>query len=196
MKFQEVSTIASSSIQQFLNGQSVEKARVEHIRQAMDIIQKSALLAIGMQTFGPSPRAFYFGEDEQLSLLSRNLQSAFTNSNSSEAPMIGIKQAIRFCADGNIYVSTDSVVDYFNREFQYQHSGGRGPRIPIPILDDRARKIAGVPVRDFTRPITDSRAQNDIMEALKKITLNVKYKCPVSQKYGDSKFRFLNSCFK
>ena len=77
VKFTEVGIVPGSLIKSFLNREKLEVTRMEHARQAMDIINRSALLAIGMKTFGRSPRAFYFGLDQQMDLLSRNLQGMF-----------------------------------------------------------------------------------------------------------------------
>ncbi len=46
---------------------------VEHTRQAMDIILKSALHSIGMKAFGRNPRAFHFPEDRQEMVVNSNL---------------------------------------------------------------------------------------------------------------------------
>ena len=98
--------------------------------------------------------------------------------------MIGIKQAIRFCENGNVFVNTDSVVDWANREFEFQRDG---PPRPIPLLDMRNSRIAGVPVRDLSRPIDDQRTRTEIVEAIKKISFNVKYNRYMKPDYIESK---------
>ena len=98
--------------------------------------------------------------------------------------MIGIKQAIRFCENGNVFVNSDSVVDWANREFEFQRGG---PPRPIPLLDTRNGRIAGVQVRDLSRPIEDERTREEIINAIKKISFNVKYDRNMRPGYIQSK---------
>jgi len=49
--------------------QQVKVRDEERVRQAMDIIIKSAMLTAGMKVFGRSPRVFYFPESDQNSVM-------------------------------------------------------------------------------------------------------------------------------
>ena len=57
--------------------------------------------------------------------------------------MIGIAQSVRICQDGNLYLNTDSKVDFQDREFAiFQGRIGERPE-RIPALDERNRTLAG-----------------------------------------------------
>ena len=49
----------------------------DRIRQAIDIVLKTALRSVGMISYGRSPRAFYFPEEKQLNILGEQLKKTF-----------------------------------------------------------------------------------------------------------------------
>eukprot|EP00559_Dactyliosolen_fragilissimus_P005779 CAMPEP_0184858258 /NCGR_PEP_ID=MMETSP0580-20130426/3389_1 /TAXON_ID=1118495 /ORGANISM="Dactyliosolen fragilissimus" /LENGTH=1354 /DNA_ID=CAMNT_0027354333 /DNA_START=16 /DNA_END=4080 /DNA_ORIENTATION=+ len=174
VKLTEVATIPETHIRDFVQNKLTEINHLEKVRQAMDIIQKSALLTVGMQTFGKSPRAFYFSQDKQMDLLDSKLKGMMKDANRSYQPIVGIKQAIKFCENGNIFVNTDSVVDFANREFEFSgYNGGNQKR--MPLVNERNNSIAGIPVGDLLRPVHPDR-RGAVEEAIKKLTFHIKYK--------------------
>jgi len=161
---------------------------LERTRQAMDIVQKHALHAIGLKSFGRAPRSFYFADTDQHDIMGslrnsrdgRKLAQIFDNERLYQ-PMIGITQSVRLCENNQIYLTTDSVVDFADREFAIVPRGGGRPGDEpqkIPLLNQRDNTIAGVRVGNFHDPITDPRVRQDIEEAFKKVTFNSHYVIP------------------
>jgi len=164
---------------------------LEKMRQAMDIVQKHALHAVGLKSYGRNPRSFYFDDAEQGRIMdglrnSRNggkIAGIFDRERLFQ-PIIGITQSVRICENNKIYLNTDTVVDFADREFAIKPRGrdnnGNGNHHhaeTIPLIDSREGKVVGVRVNDLHSPI-DDRAKNDIEEALKKIRFNVHYVIP------------------
>ena len=58
---------------------NVASNALEGIRQALDIILKSAMITVGMKAFGRSPRAFYFPEDEQHKFMNTQMLQRMMN---------------------------------------------------------------------------------------------------------------------
>ena len=92
---------------------------------------------------------------------------------SSEFPFIGLSQSVRFCAEGNVFVTVDAGLDWFNRE-QHPQSG------PVPIIDDSRKKIAGVNVNSL-HEVVPVHLRGEIEKALRKLTLNMKYTKPIDE---------------
>jgi len=157
------------------NLETAENAKTDELRRAMDVMLKTSAFSL-MYAPGKSPRRFYFPEDNQEDI-QRNSQIVrdFTNSRVTYAPFIGLSQAVRFCANGNVFVNADSCVNFFDRENYYQAKHARDPPRPVALLDEGAISICGIPVRDFYRPITDPNIKRNVEEALKKINFHVKY---------------------
>ena len=148
---------------------------LEAVRQAMDIILRSAMMTAGMTAFGRSPRAFHFPESDQKSLLQGSgKMEALLNRERNYLPLLGIMQAVRVCEKGNKYLNLDTIIDYANREFlpptpERKHK--------VQLLDERSKKLCGVFVNEgFHRPITNPTVRKDIEKALLAININVEYK--------------------
>ena len=58
---------------------------------------------------------------------------------------------------------------------------------PIPLLDEGQRTIAGVRVRDLSKPITDRDEQWKIEEAISKLDLHIEYKRPRNLEWEEGK---------
>jgi len=168
--------------------QDVEYSDLERVRQAMDIVQKHALHAVGMKSYGRAPRSFYFGDNEQRMIMDRlrnsrdgkKLAGIYDREKNYE-PIIGITQSVRLCENNKVYLNTDTVVDFADREFAIAPRGGQrdGQRQTLPLLDLSARTIVGVRVSNFNQPIDDPSVRNQIEVELKKIKFNSYYEIPV-----------------
>jgi len=167
----------------------VEYKDLERVRQAMDVVQKHALHAIGMKSYGRAPRSFYFGEKEQGLIMDRLRSSrdgkkiaGLYDRNQLYEPIIGITQSVRLCENNKVYLNSDTVVDFADREFAIAPRGGHrgdGPRPTLPLVDRNARSIAGVRVTSLDQPIGDTSIRNQIEAAFKMIKFNVHYEIPV-----------------
>ena len=97
----------------------------------------------------------------------------------NEYPFIGISQAVRFCRGGNVFVTVDAGLDWFNLD---PHPA----RGPIRVLDPEEMTIAGVKLRSFDVPIPNSQ-RAEIEKALRKITFHMKYTRPINKEKESGK---------
>lgn len=104
-------------------------------------------------------------------------------------PIIGITQAVRLCENNKVYLNTDTVVDFADREFAIAPRGGErdGQRKTLPLLDNRASTIVGVRVNSLNQPIDDKSVRSQIELELKKIRFNVYYEIPIDEERLQSK---------
>ena len=98
---------------------------------------------------------------------------------SSEFPYIGLSQSVRFCAEGNVFITFDTGLDWFNRE-QRPQSG------PVRIIDDSRTTIAGVKVNSL-HEVVPVHLHGEIEKALKKLTLHMKYTKPKNEERENGK---------
>jgi hypothetical protein len=188
---------------------SIAHEAIPAISSTMEIALKNSMIASNMKTDGTSPNHFYCPYDPNTArqVLGNHMCQTFTRrmvslclsyctflrvpSNKPSAfhqgktmPYVGIHQAIRFCHEGNAFLSVDAVLDFFNIENTPPDSNRQED--PIPILDERSNTLCGVRV-DLTRPITDARAKEEIEKALRKLTIHMKYVKPNDEEREEGK---------
>ena len=173
----EVGTIPYSLVQKMFSRERQESNRLEEVRQALDVVLKSAQLCAGMVAMGRSPRVFYFDQRVQgeLAQNSEALRRLASNPKIMESLFVGLKQTIERCVDGGVFVLADAAVDFVDRDADRNGN-------PIPIIDERNNTIAGVRC-DLMHPIQDTGKQEQIKERLRNLTLNIRYERPPSPEW-------------
>jgi len=92
--------------------------------------------------------------------------------------IIGITQSLQFFENNKLYLNTDTVVDFTDREFAIApRSRHRGDmlHLTLPSVNRNARSIAGVRVTSLNQPIGDMSIRDQIEAAFKMIKFNVHY---------------------
>jgi hypothetical protein len=199
VRLREVGKIGFHVVKESLMPLVDEVGQRESMRQCIEIVLKNQMM-LALQSWGKSPRMFYFPEDIQgrirgskimagqhnvrrLLLLCYHCVTVLTNyimQSPYVAPFVGITQAVRFCSDNNIYVARDVGTRWFNLDkLNYA---------PISLLDSRDMTFAGVYIGRFDKMIDDPGLQRRIQEALEKIVFHVKYKAIFNAETEESKF--------
>ena len=106
--------------------------------------------------------------------------------------MIGINQSVRLCEDNKLFLSTDTVVAFAHREFANVR---RRQQQKIPLLDDIAKSVVGVRVKDLHSTIEDPLVRSEIEAALKKITFNVHYVIPYNAERSERELTYYTHLF-
>jgi len=162
-----------------VNPREQQVSEIDKIRQAMDIICKSALLSVGMKVFGRSPRVFYFPDEMQGRFIdNRSKLGDMFIRESNYTPIVGLMQAVRFCENGNIFFNCDSAVNFANREYAPRRHNN-DERVSIPLLqvhpDGRRGEILGIPIDNIHQPITNEAKRAQIQAAFTQIIFHIKY---------------------
>ena len=97
--------------------------RGERIRQAIDIVLKTAFRGVGMMSYGRSPRAFYFPEEKQLNILGSKLKQMFRSDVSQEVIILILSLFISntFRNKNDCLCSILQMVSHKNRELPMLH---------------------------------------------------------------------------
>uniref|UniRef100_A0A6U5FXU4 Piwi domain-containing protein n=1 Tax=Corethron hystrix TaxID=216773 RepID=A0A6U5FXU4_9STRA len=154
--------------------------KFDELRQCLDVINKTTLTK-SLTCFGKSPRQFYFPEEDQENICGRAFAYYWNARNrKNHAPFLGITESTRICSRGNVYTMSDVCLKYLYRSCLYkpnrQCSADRSPPSkPIAVLNEEARTIAGVPIRDFHSPVPFGDRER-VRLAIQKLTMKVVYK--------------------
>ena len=185
VRLKEVAAIPFAEVQKSFQGILHESEFLNRIKQATETIMKSAMFSL-MNSFGKSPRKFYFDEDIQYSIMNemshnssprvRNtLLADFHNTHKNIVPNIGLESSLKLSSQGN-YVNTDTCLDYFYREFfPARNSHNRDERQRVPLLDPNSCSIAGVKIGNLFYPVPEERRE-EIKRKIKKLTFHIKYR--------------------
>ena len=183
VRLKEVAAIPFSEVKKALTGMQQESEYLHKVKQATEIIMKSGMFAV-MNSFGKSPRKFYFPEDVQDQIMgefrnqssTRGIQDLLRDFSSRNplVPYIGIESRLKPCT-GNMFVNTDTCLDYFYRE----HYRTRGPhqndnKEPVPVLNEENRSIAGMRIPNVHGRIPE-HLQPEVKQAIKKLRFHVTY---------------------
>lgn len=181
----EVAAIPFREVQKALQGLQQETDYLSKIKQATEVIMKSAQFAI-MHSFGRSPHRFYFPEDVQNNIISEfspksRLKKDYfkTNPPNPLVPHIGLESSLKLCSGGKMMVNADTCLDYFCREYYPQdksHNDKTGfqEHVPVPVLDCENRKIVDKKIENLDICIPD-RLQDEVKSIIKKISFHVIY---------------------